>query len=357
MVESADIVVIGGGVIGLSSAYHLAQAGAGKIVLLERQQLGAGSSGKSAAMLSLQFCRDAATLAMARRAYSRYMAFAEEIGVAIDFHPIGWLSLATDASAAALRQQAAVLQQNGIATELLEPAEVAYRYPALNVEDIVLATFGADDGPFDPHMIMQGYARRARALGVQILEGVRATGIHFSGEPGFHQGRVTGVATDHGVIATGAVVNAAGPWAGEVARWVGVDLPLRNAARTIVVTDPTPAIPAGYPFVEDLEVEWYLRPELDGVLMGMGDRPVPPDYAGLDEEQVEAIVERADHRAPALDNARLQTAWTGIRPLTESGKPIVGSAGGPDGFLCNCGWGGVGLIRAPVAGEMLLFSL
>jgi sarcosine oxidase, subunit beta len=357
VVESADIVIIGGGVIGLSSAYHLAKAGAGKIVLLERQQLGAGSSGKSAAMLSLQFCRDAATLAMARRAYSRYMAFGEELGVAIDFHPTGWLSLATDGSAAALRQQAALLQQNGVATELLDAEEVAYRYPALNVDDIVLATFGPDDGPFDPHMIMQGYARRVRALSVQILEGVQATGIRFAGEPGFHQGRVTGVATDHGFIAAGIAVNVAGPWAGEVARWAGVELPLRNAARTIVVTGPTPAIPADYPFVEDLEVEWYLRPELDGVLMGMGDRPAPPDYAGLDEEQVEAIIERAVHRAPALEDARLQTAWTGIRPLTESGQPIVGSAGGPDGFLCNCGWGGVGLIMAPVAGEMLLFTL
>jgi sarcosine oxidase, subunit beta len=345
--ETADVVVIGGGVIGLSSAYHLARAGVGEVALVEMEQLGAGSSGRSAAMLSLQFCRDAETLAMARRAYARYMAFEEEMGVGIDFHRIGWLYLATVGCAEALRAQAALLNGQGVATELLAPEEVAYRYPALNVADIALATFGAEDGPFDPHMIVQGYARRARALGVRIYEGVAARDVVVAG------GRVAGVVTDAGVVGTGVVVNAAGPWAGEVARWVGVELPLRNAARSIVVTGPTDAVPADYPFVEDLEVEWYMRPELDGVLMGMGDRPVAADYHGVDEEQVEAIVERAVYRVPGLARAGLQTAWTGVRPLTESGQPIVGAVGGPAGFLCNCGWGGVGLIMAPVAGEMV----
>jgi sarcosine oxidase, subunit beta len=357
MIETADVVVIGGGVIGLSTAYHLARAGVGRVALVEREQLGAGSSGQSAAMLSLQFCRDEVTLAMARRAYARYMAFEEEMGVGIDFHRIGWLYLATAGCAEALRAQAALLNGQGVATELLAPAEVAYRYPALNVADIALATFGAEDGPFDPHMIVQGYARRARALGVRILEGVGARDVRCSGNTVYRRGRVTGVVTDAGVIGTGVVVNAAGPWAGEVARWVGVELPLRNAARSIVVTGPTNAVPADYPFVEDLEVEWYLRPELDGVLMGMGDRPVAADYRGVDEAQVEAIVERAVHRVPGLATAGLQTAWTGVRPLTETGQPIVGHVGGPDGFLCNCGWGGVGLIMAPVAGEMILGAL
>jgi sarcosine oxidase, subunit beta len=347
MIETADVVVIGGGVIGLSSAYHLAKAGAGRVVLLERGQLGAGSSGKSAAMLSVQFCRDEATLKMARRAYARYMAFEAEMGVGIDFHRIGWLYLATAGSAAALRAQAELLQSQGVATEVLAADEVAYRYPALSVEDVVLATYGPDDGPFDPHMIVQGYARGARALGVRIVEGVAARDIVVDG------GRVAGVVTDGGVIETRVVVNAAGPWAGEVARWVGVNLPLRNSARSIVVTGPTDAVPADYPFVEDLEVEWYMRPELDGVLMGMGDRPVGADYQGLDDEQSEAIVERAVYRVPGLERAGLQVAWTGVRPLTASGQPLVGHVGGPEGFVCNCGWGGVGLIMAPVAGELL----
>lgn len=349
--QPADVVIIGGGVIGCSTAYHLARAGVARVALVEMGQLGTGSSGKSAAMLSLQFCRDGATLRRARAAYARYMQFEEEIGTGIDFHKIGWLYLATAESAEALGQQAALLQSQGVATEVLSPEEVTYRYPALNVEDIVLATFGPDDGPFDPHMIVQGYARAARRLGARLMEGVRALDIAVE------NGRVAAVVTDAGIIPAGVVIDAAGPWAGEVARWVGVTLPLRNSARSIVVTGPTEALPANYPFVEDLAVEWYCRPELDGVLMGMGDRPVEAGYSGLDDEQVEAIIERAVHRAPALETASLLTAWTGVRPLTVDGQPIVGKVGGPEGFLCNCGWGGVGLIMAPVAGETIVAEL
>lgn len=344
--STADVVVIGGGVIGCSTAYYLAKAGVRDVVLLEQDYVGAGSSSKSAAMLSLQFCQDALTLEMAKLSYAAYMDFEEEMQTPIDFHKIGWLYVATQESADALRRQAALLQQHGVTTELLDVEEVRARFPALNCEDIVLATYGPDDGAFDPHMIMSGYVKQAKALGVRVLQDTQVLDIVIEA------GRVTRVLTDKGPIATRMVVNAAGAWGAEVGSMIGASIVLCNSARTIVVTNPIAAIPNDYPFVEDLSAEWYFRPELDGILMGMGARPVDGAQVGLDEAQVEAIVETAIHRVPALEQASLLTAWTGVRPLTPDGRPFVGSYSGIEGFVFNCGWGGVGFIMAPIAGQL-----
>lgn len=346
MQATADVVVIGGGVIGCSTAYSLAKAGVGDVALLEKAVVGAGSSSKSAAMLSLQFCQDALTLEMAKQSYAAYMHFEEVMGTPIDFHRIGWLYVATEESAEALRGQAALLQENGVSTEVLGASDVKARFPALNCEDIVLGTYGPDDGPFDPHMIMSGYVKRARELGVKVYEGVQVLDILLQ------DGRVAGVVTDKGNISAPVIVNAAGAWGAEVGRMVGGNIDLRNSARTIVVTNPIAAIGNDYPFVEDLSTEWYFRPELDGVLMGMGARPAAKPEVGLDEAQVEAIVEMAVHRVPALEQASLRTAWTGVRPLTPDGRPLVGPYAGVEGFIVNCGWGGVGFIMAPIAGQL-----
>jgi glycine/D-amino acid oxidase-like deaminating enzyme len=187
-------------------------------------------------------------------------------------------------------------------------------------------------------------------LGARLLAGVRATGIAVQG------GRVTGVHTDQGLIAAGTVINAAGPWAAEVAGWSGIDLPLRNRARTILVTGPFPAIARDHPFVEDMASGWYFRPEGDGVLMGMGEEPVPVgslEHPATDPALVDAMIDTAVQRVPVLASASVLTTWTGVRPLTPDGRPFVGAVPGVDGLLLNCGWGGVGIILAPMAGQLL----
>jgi sarcosine oxidase, subunit beta len=347
MRKTADVVIVGGGVIGCSTAYHLAQHGVREVVLVEMAEIGAGSSSKSAAMLSVQFCQDALSVRMAKHCYEAFMRFEEEVGSPLDFHRSGWLYAATEESADALRRQAALLQAHEVQTELLAPAEIKARFPQIHCDDIALGSYGADDGPFDPHMIMTGYLRRARQMGVQVLEGTRVEGIEVRG------GRVASVVTDKGTIATGVVVNAAGAWGTQVGAMVGAYVPLHNSARTIVVTHPIGAIPRDYPFVEDLGAEWYFRPELDGVLMGMGATPAAQPHVGLDEAQLEAIVEMAMHRVPALAQASLLTAWTGVRPLSPDGQAMLGAYGEPEGFLVSCGWGGVGFIMAPLAGQLL----
>ncbi len=344
---SADVVIIGAGVIGCSTAYHLVKSGIRDVIVVEMGQVGSGTSSKSAAMLSMQFNQDELSVRMAKYSYERYMAFEEELGVPIDFHKIGWLYVATEKSAAELQQQADFLQALDVTTELLRPGDIKDRVPELNTSDIVLGTWGSEDGTVDPHMIMSGYMKRAREMGATLYEGVRAIDIIVE------RGRVTGVVTNQGLITTSIVVNAAGPWAAQVSKWIGFSLPLHNATRSIVVTTPLPAIPRNRPFVEDLSVEWYYRPELDGVLMGMGVTPVQDPVAELDEGQVSAIIETAVHRVPILAQASLLSAWTGVRPLSPDGHAFVGPIPEIEGFIFNCGWGGVGIIMAPMAGQLI----
>jgi sarcosine oxidase subunit beta len=347
MKTSAAVVIIGAGVIGCSSAYHLAKNGISDVIVVEMEQVGAGTSSKSASMLSLQFGRDPLLARMAQYSYERYMHFEEELGAHIDFHKTGWMSVASGAAAADLCEHAAGLQALGIATELLSPAEIKYRYPELNTDDLEVGTFGPDDGPFDPHMIMWGFIKQATARGVSLQQGIKALGLRIE------HGRVTGVETTDGLITTPLVVNAAGPWAKQVGAWANIEIPLANKTRTIVVTGAVPEIPLERPFLEDETVEWYFRPETGGVLMGMGNTPAKSPDAVLDTVMVNNIVDYAVHRVPVLEKAALKTSWSGVRPLTVDGRPILGSVPGLDGFLLNCGWGGMGIIQAPVAGQLL----
>ena len=347
MQTSANVVIIGAGVIGCSTAYHLAQMGIDEVVVLEKDQIGGGSSGKSASMLSLQFCHDELSARLAKASYDRFMDFEEELGVAIDFKPIGWVSLATEETADLLRNTARTAQTLGIETEVLTPDEIRYRYPEVHTDDLALGTWGPDDGPFDPHMIMWGYVQNARRMGVVVEEGVAATDIRVRG------GRVEAVETNAGTIATPVVVNAAGPWAVEIGRWVDVEIPVINSARTIVVTGPFPEIPSDRPFMEDVTVEWYFRPEGPGVLMGMGSLPTEETEVQFNFDMLEEIIETAAHRVPVLEKASVLTAWTGVRPMTLDDRPILGPVDGIEGMILSCGWGGTGIIQAPMAGQLV----
>jgi sarcosine oxidase subunit beta len=344
---TAEVVIIGAGVIGCSTAYHLARAGLKDVLLLEMEQPGSGSSSKSASMLSLQFGGDPLLASMARYAYDRYMLFELELGSPIDFKPTGWLTVVDQGHAAELRQHATMLESTGIATDLLSPDEVRRLYPELAFPELALGAYGPEDGPFDAHMVLWGYLKAARRMGVRLLEETAATGLLIE------SGRIEGVETTASVVATPCVVNAAGPWAAQVAGWAGVDLPLRNRDRTIVVTEPIEGISPGRPFLEIPLLGWYARPEMSGMLMGMGLAPTESLTPSLDQDMVLQIIEIGMQLLPALQHARLQTAWTGVRPLTPDERPVLGPVQGIEGLMLNVGWGGMGIIQAPVAGELL----
>jgi sarcosine oxidase subunit beta len=275
------------------------------------------------------------------------MQFEEELGVSIDFKRTGWLSLATKESADSLQRNAKLLQSLDVKTEVLKPGEIKEQYPEINTEDLVLATWGPDDGPFDPHMIMWGYIKRASEMGVRLYEGVKGTGIDIQ------KGKVEGVITEKGFVSTGVVVNAGGPWAIEIGRWAGVEIPIINLARGILVTGPVPEIPSARPFVEDVTVEWYYRPEGPGVLMGMGTIPTEKVDVQISYEMMDVMIRAAVHRVPLLEKTSVLKAWAGVRPMTLDDHPILGPVSSVDGLILNCGWGGTGIIQAPIAGQLV----
>ena len=347
MQSTADVVIIGAGVIGCSTAYHLAQIGITDVAVVEMDQVGSGSSGKSASMLSLQYCKDELTIQMTKYSYDKYMEFEGDMGVPIDFKKIGWMSIASENNVEPLRRNATLLNSHGITTEILEPDEIKKRYPEINTEDLAVGTWGPDDGLIDPHMIMWGYMKKAQEIGATLHQGVKATGIQV------RHGKVEGIRTEQGFISSRTVVNAGGPWAKEIGRWVDVEIPILNLARTIVVTGPFADIPNNRPFLDDMTLEWYCRPELSGLLMGMGAKPVEEPNIQTDYEMVNEMIDAAVRRIPVLEKASMQTAWTGIRPLTLDDHPIIGSIPSVDGLILNCGWGGRGIIQAPIAGRLV----
>ncbi len=344
---AAQVVIIGAGVIGCSTAYHLARAGLTDVLLLEMATPGSGSSSKSASMLSLQFGGDPLLAHMARYAYDRYMEFEQELETPIDFRPSGWLTVADDAHEASLRQHAANLEAAGITTELLSPVDITRLYPELTYPGLALGAYGPEDGPFDAHQVLWGYLKAARRMGVQLHERTAAIGMIIK------SGRIEGVHTTSGLVSTNCVVNAAGPWAAQVSAWAGFELPLRNLNRTIVVTDPVENIGHERPFLEVPDLGWYARPEMDGFLMGMGTTPASSFDPVLDQDMVVQIIEIGMRILPPLQQASLHSAWTGIRPMTVDERPVLGPVPGVEGLMLNTGWGGMGIIQAPVAGELL----
>jgi sarcosine oxidase subunit beta len=196
-------------------------------------------------------------------------------------------------------------------------------------------------------MIMWGYMKKAREMGATLHQGVKARGIQV------RHGKVEGVRTEQGFISSRTVVNAGGPWAKEIGRWVGVEIPVMNLARTIVVTGPFANIPNHRPFLNDMTLEWYCRPELRGLLMGMGAKPVEGPDIQTDTEMVNEMIDVAVRRIPVLEKASMQTAWTGIRPVTPDDHSIIGPVPSVDGLILNCGWGGRGIIQAPMAGRLV----
>jgi len=348
MMDSCDVVIIGAGVIGCSTAYHLARMGITDVVVLEKEEVGSGSSSKSAAMLSRLSCDSDWSLRLALHSWSRYMQFEEGVGAPSGFRRTGWLTVAPAGRVPQLEEHVRRLQSSGVPAEVLSPDEIRRLYPELRTEDLALGVYGPDDGVLDPHSVMWGYLKRARERGVRLLRGVRATGLRL------RRGRVEGVETDRGFVATRTVINAAGPWAPEVGRWAGVEIPILNRARCIWVTHPFPLIPSHRPFLDDIGAEWYCRPEGPGLLIGMGVVPVDrPDDVELSHRLLPEMIEVATHRVPVLEEASILTSWTGIRPLTPDGLPIIGPLGWPEGVLLNVGWGGMGVIQAPVAGQLL----
>ncbi len=344
--ETAELVIVGGGIQGLSLAYHLAVRGLTGVCLLEMNSLGSGSSGRSAAVIGHAFPNEEC-LPLVRYSFAAIQRFREELEADPGWEPIGNLMLAGPEGAGSLRRRHAVLQELGIPSELVDREAIDRLTPGLNLEDIELGWYGAGEGCIDPHSLMMGYATQARHRGVRFVEGVRATGLEIRGD------RVTGVHTSAGSIATPCVVNAAGFNGRQVASWAGMDLPITNIKRHIFCTGPVAGYDKTIPFTYEVELPWYLRREGPGLLIGMGNTPSDEEDPQVDRAFLDEVIEHSIHRAPGLAEAGVKTSWAGLRPVTPDDSPILGPAEHLYGFWNDCGWGGHGIMHAPAGGLIL----
>ena len=286
MKTRASVVIIGGGIIGTSIAYHLALRGVRDVVLVEADGVGSGSSGKSAAMILLQQSREM-TIRLSQESFKEYLG---ELDADIGYRPTGFMNLATPAIADEVHAQVKLQRQLGVPVEVLSPDDIQRIVPALKADDLAFASICWQDGEIDPHSVMQTYVQRARQRGVEINEQVEATGIQIA------KGRVVGVQTKAGLIVASTVINAAGARAAQVASWVGVNLPIKNFKRTIFITDRFDEIPASMPFVMDLSVEWYFRKERQGILLGMGTEESTAFEPKFEWDYLTTITQHALHR-------------------------------------------------------------
>lgn len=347
--ERAEVVIIGGGIIGASIAYHLAVRGLSDIVLLEKELFfGAESTGKCAGGIRAQFTTPV-NIRLSLASVARFERFSEEMGVPVAFNQVGYMFMSTTPEQWQAAQRNAELQRSlGVPVESLTPEQVHDRVPELRTDDVVGATFCGKDGIGDPHEFLQGYVKRNRELGVKVFTQRPATGLLVE------HGRVSGVETSSGTISTPVVVNAAGAWAAKIGKMAGVEIPIEPVRRHIATTAPLPFVPPTYPMMVDNGSGLYMHPESGGLLMGMAKRDEPPAYrTDVDDDFVMAIVEAAVSRMPALEAAEINAAWAGLYEVTPDHHPIFESHLEPKGLFTCAGFSGHGFMHAPAAGEVM----
>src|SRR5438034_8686800 len=255
--KTASVVIIGGGVVGCSIAYHLARRGVRDVVVVERETVGSGTTSKAAGGIRAQFPTET-EIRFSLESLRVLESFRDEFGVDPGFRRIGYLFLVSDAAdLQGFEARIALQRRLGVDVRVVTPKEAQAIVPALHVEDLIAAVWGPRDGLAGPAEVTAGFARRARELGAKIVEGVRVTSIERAG------GRVTGVTTSDGAIAAPRVVNAAGPSAARIARLAGVELAVPPRRRHIFFTEPFPAIPGPVPLTTDVSSGFYLRKELE----------------------------------------------------------------------------------------------
>ena len=346
---TADIVIIGGGVMGTSTAYHLALRGHRDVLLLERESFfGMQATGKCAGGIRFQFGTEI-NVRLSLLSLPMLDRFEEELDQPIDLRYCGYLFLLTEEDdVVAFRRNVEMQHRLGVGTEWLEPAQIATLVPLINLEGVLAGTFHAHDGLADPNSVVQGYVSGARRLGAKLLNDVEVTDIRVEG------GRVRGVVTDRGEVTTPVVVNAAGPWAGVVGGMAGVDIPVVPVRRQIVVTGPIPEVPPDFPFVIDFAQSLYFHREGPGILTGMSnpDQPVSFDQS-VDDEWELVHLEAAMRRLPILERAGLASRWGGLYEVSPDAHPILGRIPQVEGFYCVGGFSGHGFMHGPVCGLLL----
>jgi sarcosine oxidase, subunit beta len=342
-------VVAGGGVMGTSTAYHLAARGLTDVVLVEREPfLGAMSTGQCAGGIRHQFSTET-NIRLSIESIRMMERFHEEPGHDIGLRFCGYLFLLTRAEDVEPFRRGVELQRSlGVETQWLEPDRIAERVPLVDLEGVVAGTIHDRDGLCDPSSVVQGYAAGARRLGARLLTDTEVRGIRTEG------GRITAVETSRGVIETPALVNACGAWAPQLGAMAGVNIPIEPIRRQIAVTAPLEGIPEDFPFTVFFPDSLYFHREGQGILTGKSNPDETPGFnMEVDTSWEETHLSEAVRRIPLLGEAGLMSHWAGLYEVTPDAQPILGRIRDVEGLHVMAGFSGHGFMHGPAAGLLM----
>jgi len=351
MSETVDVVVVGAGAVGASAAYHLAAAGVGSVLVLEREPVaGTGSTGRCAGGFRHQFS-SRVNIALSLASIPLIVNFEATHGLPLDVSVDGYVFVArSDRTWSELERSVALQHELGVRTVLLHADELADLVPGLALDGVRGATYCPDDGVADPSGLTLGYLTAARRHRAEVRFGCTVERLRIAGH------RVVGVRLSSGEeVAAGLVVNAAGPWAGPLAATAGLDLPVRPLARAVAVTGDFAGRPTRRTLVVDSDTGFYFHREGEGVLMGMGAADERPgfDWAPGEEFLAGELLPTAVSVFPPLAEAGLARTWHGYYEMSPDAHPVLGPVEGLAGLLLANGFSGHGFQHAPIVGQLL----
>jgi len=349
--NTAEVVIIGAGIIGASVAYHLAIRGCTDVLILEKAEAPiTGSTALSAGGVRHQFAREV-NIHLSKYSIDRFKNFSEEVGGHADLRQTGYLFLINKEDTWAQFQEQVKLQRSlGVRVELLEARETLKYVPGIRLDDIVGATFGPDDGFCDPYGIASGYLKRARELGVRVALSTPVISAQLHGD------HLVAVETPDGLVRGEFVVNACGAWSGQVAALFGIDLPVEPYRRNAYMTERFPKFPDPIPLTFDVETGFWMRKEGDSVLFGLANAAEPPGVnLNVDWEWLPEVLEAGIERFPLLEEARLakKQCWAGLYGISPDHMPILGRHPEMPNYLHASGFSGHGVMHSPATGMLI----
>jgi glycine cleavage system T protein len=355
----ARVVIIGGGIVGCSVAYHLAKRGCSDLLLLERRQLTCGTTWHAAGLVG-QLRATHNLTRLAQYTTQLYEGLERETGQATGFRQVGSVAVAaSEARLEELKRGASMARCFGLEVQILSPGEARERWPLLSIADVVGAVYLPKDGRTNPVDTTQALARGARQRGARIVEGVKVTGIVRAG------GRVTGVRTEAGEVRADVVVNCAGMWAREVGALADVSVPLHAAEHFYIVTQPIPGLPADLPILRDADACSYFKEDAGKLLVGWfepqakpwGGQRIPESCAfeqlPADLAHIEPLFAGAMRRVPVLETTGVQVFFNGPESFTPDDRYLLGEAPEVAGFYVAAGFNSIGIQSAGGAGKVL----
>jgi len=345
---TAEIVIIGGGIMGVATAYYLAKRGQRHVILIERDLLAQASTGLCVGGIRQQFSNPANIL-LSQETIHLLKNFEEEFHTKIDFRQAGYLFLTQKQTTwEAFGECIKIQRRYKVPVKILSPEEVKHRWPYLSTKDLRGGIFGPEDGYVDPYDVTMAIASQTRKLGISIRERTEVVDIRLE------NGRISGVETSQGPISCNIVVNAAGAWGAKIAEMVGIDLPVQPYRRQVFITKTFDTIPRPVPMIIDQDTQFYFRGYAPGILMGMTDLDEPSSFkTHVDRNFLEKITANALEKVPILEKAEILRGWGGLYAMTPDENPIIGEIPGVKGFFCTTGFSGHGFQHGPAVGRIM----